>query len=269
MAITTEKGITERLVNAVSVQFIGQETGLIQTIKTPSGFVIENGITTKTSDGVDLLGRVVLIDRYTEKVMPELTVTYAGANLEILALQQGKRTTKTTGDTIRLPIRRQASKGSFAGAITGDYGVDIAADPVGVLASAKLGGARSTALVQQPFATFNASTPLSFAIGAASALKFSDDLVAVKAIVELNVPAIVDTESIDEQDLDYQAVYGYYRMSNDSLGVCLAPTVQINPEGSKIDPSEDNTQVKASILVVGGCKPYEYKRLLRKLACAH
>lgn len=269
MAITTEKGITERLVGTVSVQFIDQQTGLMQVLKTPNNFMIDNGVKTKTQEGMDTLGRKVIIDRYTTDVMPEMQVSFPGGNTDILALQQGKRTTKQTGDTIILPIRRQAGKTDYPAIAAGGYGVDITANPTGVIAAAKILGNPPVNLVQQTYATFAGTTPLSYAIGAGGAIKFSDDLVNDRAIVELSVPATVDTQSIGEIDLDYQTVRALVRNSNDSVSILEIPTLQINPEGSKIDPGEDNTEIKGTLLTIGACNSYTFKTIQRRLVCQH
>jgi hypothetical protein len=266
MAVTTEKGITQRIVNVIAVQMIGQETGLIQVLRTPKSISLDTGIKTKTTEGVDPLGRKALVDRTVTDYMPTIDITYDGASLDFFRLSMGRRIEKITGDIIKLPIRRQALKALYPPIAIGGLGYEIVADPV-CTASAKFSGGLSVPLVQQNFATFIPTTILSFAIGAAGTIKFSDDLVNARAIVEMSIQATIDTQSMSERDLDFQAVRAIFRNSDETVTLLDIPTIQINPEGSKFDTGGDSTQVKGSILSLGGCEPFTIKTLSSRLTC--
>lgn len=267
MAITTEKGITERFINVLGVQLIDIATGLITVLRTPSKLMIDYGIGTKTTTGVDALGRETLIDRVVNKAMAEIEVEYGGDSLELLALRMGRKVALRTGDNIVLPFRRQAINATLPAIVTGGLGFDLVADAVGAAGSAKLGGALPITLVQQPYATFLPATPLSFAIGAAGAMKFSTDLVAARAIMELQLPAVIDTQQISEEDLGFMRLRAMIRNSNDSVSYVECPTIQVNPEGTKLDPSAENSTFKASALALGGCEAVIVKQLARRLTC--
>jgi hypothetical protein len=266
MAVTTEKGITQRIVNVIAVQMIGQETGLIQVLRTPKSMSLDTGIKTKTTEGVDPLGRKALVDRTTTDYMPTIDIVYDGTSLDFFRLSMGRRIDKITGDIIKLPIRRQALKSLYPAIAAGGLGYEIIADPV-VVASAKFSGGLSVPLAQQPFATFAAATILSFAIGAAGAIKFSDDLVAARAIVEMSIQATIDTSSMSERDLDFQQVRAIFRNSDETITLIDIPTVQINPEGAKFDSGSDSTTIKGSILSLGGCEPFTIKTASNRLTC--
>jgi hypothetical protein len=267
MAVTTEKGITQRIVNVIAVQMIGQETGLIQVLRTPKSISLDTGIKTKTTEGVDPLGRKALVDRTVTDYMPTIDITYDGASLDFFRLSMGRRIEKITGDIIYLPIRRQALKASYPPIAIGGLGYEIVANPPS-RASAKFSGGLSVQLVQQPsFTAFVPTTILSYAIDAAGAIKFSDDLVNARAIVEMSIQATIDTQSMSERDLDFQAVRAIFRNSDETVTLLDIPTIQINPEGSKFDTGGDSTQVKGSILSLGGCEPFTIKTLSSRLTC--
>jgi hypothetical protein len=267
VAITTEKAITKKFINILGVQLIDIATGLTNVLRTPSKMTIDYGFGTKTTMGIDGLGREALIDRVVNKAMAELEIEFGGDSMELLALRMGRSVSLRTGDNVILPFRRQALAASSAAIPTGGLGFDLIADPVGIAGSAKLGNALSVALVQQPFATFIGATPLSFAVGVAGAMKFSDDLVAARAIMELQLPCTVDTRQISEQDLGFMRLRCVIRNSDDSVTLVDCPTIQVNPEGTKLDPSAENSTFKASILTLGGCEGVIIKELARRLTC--
>lgn len=266
MPITTEKGINSRIVNVVGVQMQGQETGLIQVIRTPKSIVLDAGIKTKMTQAVDPLGRLGTVDRFVTDFDPMLEINMDGTGYELFRIGMNRRTVADLSDLIQIPIRRQVLKASYDALPVGSYGSTLLADAVAT-GSAKFSGGTSVALVQQPFTTFVPATPTSFAIGASGALKFSTDLVTARAIVELSVSTLMSTESMSEQDLDYQKVTILCRNTDDSLTYLYIPNFQINPEGSKIDSAGDTHQIKGSILSIGGCEPFTIKNLPARLAC--
>jgi hypothetical protein len=266
MAITTEKGINSRVVNALAVQLIGQETGIIQVIRTPKSVSLDAGIKTKMTQGVDPLGRLAEVDKFVTDFMPTLEINLDGTSYEHFRIGMNRRTIKTAADAITIPIRRQALKGTYAALPTGAYGFEIAINAIS-RGSAKLNGGTSVLLAQQQFATFVATTVLSYAVGLNGALRFSNDLVAARAIVELSIAATVATEMMSEQELDYQTVRVVYRNSDESVSLLEIPTFQINPEGSKFDSAGDTSQIKGSLLSIGGCEPFTIKQIQSRLAC--
>lgn len=265
-AITSEKGITRRWAGVAVAAFTDIATDLLRTFRTPTDFEIDAGIKTKTTEGSNNLGEKALLDRYVDSVMPEMTLTVQGCNTELFGYQIGKEVAKITGSTEIITFRKQALTAQTPAVPIGGYGYDIAIDAVGARGGAKLGGGLSVGLTQQPWASFVPATPLTFAIGANGAFKFSNDLVAARAYVTIRVPAIVDIYSLSEINIGFMKADVVLRSSDDSISLINIPTFQINPEGAKIQAASDSTQIKGSI-VTSGCVGYTVKDLERVLTC--
>jgi hypothetical protein len=268
MAITTESASTRQFVNVLGVQLTSIDTGLTEIIRTPNNFTIDFGFKTSKITGVNGLGQKCNLSTTTIEAMGMVEITVGKQDLRILALAMGRYVQKNTADNIILPFRRKALLASTPAIPAGGLGFDITADPVGLKGTAKLRDNLEVALVQQPYATFVPATPLSFAVGAAGAMKFSTDLLADRADIEMEVPYTVDTRSISEQSLGLMSLRALMRNSDDSVSMLHIPYLEIDPEGTKLDPGAENTTIKAPIFPLGGyCDGWKIFDLNRRLTC--
>lgn len=268
MAVTTESASTRQFVNILGVQLRSIDTGLTQIIRTPNNFTIDFGFKSTKITGVNGLGQKCNLSTTVNEATGMVEITVGKQDLRILALAMGRTLQKNIADNIVLPFRRKALLASNPAIPAGGLGFDIVADPVGLSGTAKLLDGLEQALVQQPYATFVAATPLSFAVGAAGAIKFSDDLVAGRADAEVQIPMTVDTRSISEQSLGLMSLRALIRNSDDSVSMLHIPYLEIDPEGTKLDPSAENTTIKAPIFPLGGyCDGWKILDVSRRLTC--
>lgn len=267
MAITTESASTRQFINTLGVQITSIDTGLTQVLRTPSNITIDFGFKTKTIEGVNGLGQKVLTGRTVSESMGMVEITFGKSNMDIIALMMNRQVEAKVADNIILPFRRKALLASVPGVPSGSLGFDITADPAGLSGTAKLGNDIPVALVQQPFATFVPATPLSFAIGAAGATKWSTDLIAARADTEIQIPYTVDTKRIGEQSIGLVSIRALIATSDESVSMLIIDYAGIDPEGTKFDPSAENSTLKASIFPLGGCDGWRIIEMARRLVC--
>lgn len=263
--ITSEKGITRRWAGVAQATFRDLNTDLLRVFRAPTDFELDAGIKTKTTEGSNSLGEKALLDRYVDSVMPEMTLTLAGGNTELFGYQIGKEVVKVTGSTEIVIFGKPIMMAQTPPVPVGGYGYDVVVDAVS-RGSAKIGGGLSVGLIQQPWATFVPATPLSFAVGAQGAFKFSTDLVTGRANARIEVPAVVDVLSLSETDIGFMTARIVLRSSDTSGTNVDIPTFQINPEGAKIQAASDNIQIKGSI-ITNGCVGYKLRDFERSFTC--
>ena len=268
MAVTTESASTRQFVNVLGVQLTSIDTGLTQIIRTPNNFTIDFGFKSTKITGVNGLGQKCNLSTTVNEATGMVEITVGKSDVRILALAMGRFVQANTADNIILPFRRKALLASTPAIPAGGLGFEITADPVGLTGTAKLLDGVEQLLTQQPFATFIPATPLSFAVGAAGAIKFSNDLVAARADTELQIPCTVDTRSISEQSLGLMSLRALMRNSDDSVSLIHIPYLEIDPEGTKLDPGAENTTIKAPIFPLGGyCDGWKILDVSRRLTC--
>lgn len=268
MAITTESASTRQFVNVLGVQLTSIDTGITQIVRTPNNFTLDFGFKSSKITGVNGLGQKCNLSNTVTEAMGMVEITVGKQDVRILALAMGRFVQVNTGDNIVLPFRRKALLASNPAIPAGGLGFDIVADPVGLSGTAKLLDGIEVQLTQQPFATFAPATPFSFAVGAAGAIKFSTDLVTARADVEMQVPYTVDTRSISEQSLGLMSLRALMRNSDDSVSMLHIPYLEIDPEGTKLDPGAENTVIKAPIFPLGGyCDGWRIFDVSRRLTC--
>lgn len=263
--VTSESGIARTWAGIASANLKDQATDLSRVFRTPSDFEIDLGIKTKTIDGSNSLAEKVEIERYVDENKPQFMLKIGGANTNLLGLQIGREIVAVTGSTELLNFRKQALVSPTPPVPVGGFGYEIAVDAI-ASGGAKLGGGLSVGLTQQPFATFVPTTLLSFAVGANGVFKFSNDLIAVRAYVNILVTAIVDVQSLSEINIGFIEARVVLRNSDDTVTLCHVPTIRINPEGAKISASAAETDIKGSVIVTG-CQGFTLKDYANRLTC--
>ena len=258
---------SQKYISIISAQVTDIITGFTQVIRTPKGFKADDGAKTKTTDGVDALGNITLLDRYVDERKGMLEIDMSGSDIFIMALKMGRLVERKTAQSIILPIRRQATRATFAASAVGTIGDTVSVDAVSTGTARLVGTNVFQLLTQQAFATFVPANPNSFAVGAGMIIKFSDDLVAARAICELQIPATYSYSQISENSLGIQNVRSLIRKSDDSLAIFEAYNCRINPEGVTFDPLNDSSMVKLDILGEGRCQPWNIYDLTQKQAC--
>jgi hypothetical protein len=264
---TAEALNTQKYIAIISAQSTDIATGLTQVIRTPKGFKADDGAKTKTTDGVDSLGNITLLDRYVDERKGTIEIDVDGSDIFTLAFKLGRRVDFQTAQVITLPIRRQATKTTFPASAPGTIGDTVVVDAVST-GTARLPNTNVyQILTQQPFATFDPLLDNSFAIGAGMIIKFSDDLVNSRSFTELQIPAVYSYNTLSEISLGIQRVQALIRKSDDTLAIFQAFNCAINPEGVAFDPLGTSNMIKMDILGGGRCQPWNVYDLTQKQAC--
>ncbi|ARV58056.1 hypothetical protein BZZ01_04885 [Nostocales cyanobacterium HT-58-2] len=243
-------------------------SGAIRAGRLPTNAVIDDNADIEKITGTDSLGRETNIGSNVKAFKPVLTLTYSGANLDLYALQRGRAVNRLTFDDLMLPKEMQVTKSLYAGATTGKVGFGVAEDAV-TKASIIGNNLDVVPLTQQPFDTFAPARDNSFAIGENFARKFSDDLVAARAFVQIEVPLPTATSAraVSEESLGAQSINMLVKSTNDTVTLVKIPTAQIDPSGSRFDPKADTIEVKFDLSGLGTCEPYKVYELASKIYC--
>jgi hypothetical protein len=264
---TAESLNTQKYIAIISVQSTDIVTGVTQVMRTPKGFKADDGAKTKTTDGVDSLGNITLLDRYVDERKGTIEIDIDGLDIYSMAFRLNRLVDHQTAQSLTLPVRRQATKQTFPASAPGTIGDTVVVDAVAT-GTARLPGTNVyQILTQQAFATFDPTVLNSFAIGAGMILKFSDNLVSGRAFTELQVPSIYSYNTLSETSLGIQRVRAMIRKSDDTLAIFEAYNCAINPEGVTFDPLGTSNMIKMDILGGGRCQPWNIYDLTQKQAC--
>jgi hypothetical protein len=264
--VTSEEGITREYAGCLALAVRIIATDEIIVFLTPDEVEVDFGLKTKSTNTSNPLGQMSEANRYTIENMPTAMFKIGANNTQNAALAANRGVEKVAASPEKVLIRKQATVGQTPPAPSGGLGFGILEDAV-TNASAHFGGDPSVPLVQQPWATFAPATPLSFAIGANSAIKFSTDLVTERAYVSLISTEIIDIVQMKFNDLGLTEWTIKMRNSDDTITKIFIPTIKINPEGAKVASKSDGIQVKGNISITSGCAGYQIKDFKRKVFC--
>jgi hypothetical protein len=218
-----------------------QSDGVIFSWPQPETFVLNTGITEVIQNGRDALGRKVRSNTYVSEEMPELTIQYQYMHPELISFQVGKQMVLGTFDTFipRSLVVRQAEYPAAATGFLFNGVLATEAEAVGALVGAAASytddNGISVALTRQPFATFNAATDDSFAVGDDGALKFSTNLVTDSVLVTMLIPASVAGARISETLVGPMRLYAIMVDTNGDTSIFEAPNVSANLSGRSVD----------------------------------
>lgn len=176
----------------------GQVRSVIEDLSTNTLLVMPEGTTGSFNPGVELgeiestncRGVRVTAKRYETAAKPTFSLTVPRAP-DVLALALNRKFDTVASGSLAY---YQSSfvvpaDGIVAARTTGTFGFEVTADAVSK-ASYMNDSGFSTALVQGTYASFDEeATPLGFAVGAAMAMKFGEDLYG--ATVSLSIPVTV------------------------------------------------------------------------------
>ena len=218
--------------------------------------------------GNDSLGRETNIGNYMTGFKPVLTLNYSGEYLDLNALKKGRKIQTTTFDDLILPKEMQVTKADYLGTTTGKVGFGIPEDAV-TAASTMSEALESVELEQQPFASFDPSTPNSFAIGENFARKFSTDLVARRAFVHLETPLPTGKSAryLSEETVGPQKIEILAKSTNDTVTLVRIPSATIDPSGTGFDPKADAVDIVFDLSGLGVCDPYSIYELTDTIYC--
>ncbi|WP_310410570.1 hypothetical protein [Chamaesiphon sp. OTE_8_metabat_110] len=264
--VTSEDGFTRQYAGVLSVCVRVLSTNEIVKFLTPDKAEIDFGLKTKAITTSNPLGHKAEANRYLDENMPTAMFKVSSANTKTVALSANRGVAKVANSLENVIIQKQATQPLIAAAPVGGLGNGILIDAA-TNAAASMNGDPSVPLVQQPWATFVQSTPLSFAMGAGGAIKFSDDLVLDRAYVSLKSIESMDIVQMLFTSLGLCEWIMMFRNSDDTITKIQIPTIAINPEGAKAASDADGTEVKGNISITSGCAGYSIKDFARKVYC--
>jgi len=265
--VSSERDYIRKWTGVLGMTIEDDETGVIRAGRLPSNAIIEDNADIEKLTGTDSLGRETNIGNNVRAFKPVLTLTYAGANIDLYAFQRGRKITRASFDTLVLPKEMKITKASYAGAAVGKVGYGIVED-VPTKASIIEDDLDILALTQQPYDTFNAATNNTFAIGANFARKFSTNLVTAKSLVHVQVPLpSLSARTISEDSLGPQTINMIVRSTNDTVTLVRVPSAQVDPSGSRFDPKAENIEIKFDLSGLAVCEPYTIYELASTVYC--
>lgn len=228
--------------------------GILLNTPVPQTFRVENGIEQTIQMTKNGQGESTRSNNYIKGRMPTLSIAFSHMNPELLAFRIGNYFETMTVTDMALPYTIRVDKNNFPPATSSNkLGFTIVADEPSV-ASATVDHI-STPLTQQDFASFAPATPMSFAIGDAGAMKFSDDLVAAVATVSVEIPYTVTGLGIGSTIVGPHKVTAKIIGNDNEVVLFQAPNVTVNFDGSGIDVGADTLEIPLFINN-SGCQPY-------------
>ncbi|MFN6560035.1 MAG: hypothetical protein RMY28_009525 [Nostoc sp. ChiSLP01] len=265
--MSSERDYIRKWAGVLGLTITDDETGVVRAGRLPSNAIIEDNADIEKITGTDSLGRETNVGNNERAFKPVLTLTYSGANIDLYALQRGRKVTRASFDTLVLPKEMKIKKASYAGAAAGKVGYGIVKD-VATKASIIETDLDILALTQQPYDTFNAGTPNSFAVGDNFARKFSTDLVTAQSLVHIKVPLpSISARTISEDTLGPQSINMLVKSTNDTVTLVEVPSAQIDPSGSRFDPKAENIEIKFDLSGLAVCEPYRIYELASTVYC--
>jgi hypothetical protein len=178
--------IANRSYKGISTLTITRLTdNVVYSFPSPSTFSVASNIEEKIQMTRNELGEKARANTFKMGETPELTVSYDFLQAEMVAFRLGRQLATGTFAT-SIPRQVLVTQEDVPADASGGIYFPVAADAAAI-ASVIVAGI-STPLTRQPFATFDNTDPLSFAVGGNGALKFSTDLVAQREVVTLVIP---------------------------------------------------------------------------------
>lgn len=247
---STIKGVAELKLQRLS-------DNAILHLPTPTNFVIDNAIEQRIQTTQNSQGEMTRASSYIKGRMPMLRIVYSHMQQETLQFKIGNEFEDKTS-TLQVIKSVQITQGSYNGVTeTTRIGYNVIEDAVSQAAITRNG--ESVQLTQQPYDTFNATTADSFAVGAALALKFSDNLVTAQETV-----SIITTESFTGRGIA-DTLVGAHKVrasiitTDNQVIIFKADNITPSFDGAAIDTSAENIELPFFInQVPGQCFPYEW-----------
>ncbi len=264
---SSERDYIRKWTGVLGMTITDDETGIVRAGRLPAKAIIEDNADVEKITGTDSLGRETNVGSNVRAYKPVLTLTYSGANLDLYALQRGRKINRGSFDALIMPKEMKVKKASYAGASVGKVGYGIVKDVV-TKASIIEDDLDILALTQQPFDSFNAATNNTFAIGDNFARKFSTNLVTAQSLVHIRVPLpSISARTISEDSLGTQTINMLVRSTNDTVTLVDVPSAQVDPSGSRFDPKAENIEIKFDLSGLAVCEPYTIYELASTVYC--
>lgn len=253
-----------------------QSDGVIFSWPQPETFVLNTNIEEVEQFGRSQDGRRARLATYVNAELPTLSITYSYISGEMLAFSVGKQMASGTFDTF-VPRSLVVQEAEYSAAASGFlYNGVLATDAE---AAGALNGASasytdpdtkvSTALTRQAYASFNAATDDSFAVGDDGALKFSTNLVSSNTLVTMLIPASIAGSKISETLVGPLRLYATMISTNNTVTIFEAPNCSASLAGRSADFGAGNLEMSLFLNnVPGSCGSWSIIETPQSVLCA-
>jgi hypothetical protein len=241
----------------IGVSLTELETNRVLNLPTPNDFSIANNVTQQRIAGFNSSGYMVQGVAFAKGYDYTMNMRYSQMQPELLSLRLGSKFKQFSNKdmTITRAIDVYTTQMPALGGSAGRYGFNIPEDADGN-ASVTVNGI-SVVLEQEAYDGFVFTESQKFAIGAAGALKFSNDLLNRR--VTMTLPYRVSAgkewsnESIGKYRLDASLV-----TVADEVVLLHVPSVTPNLEGGGFTPMADGIEIPFFLTSLQGRKtPYD------------
>lgn len=243
------------------------ETGRLLHLPIPNNFVVENNIEERKQYSRTALGERTHVSVFTSGREPMLRISYSHMTAEIMAFRIGntfKSGTKDVALNKSVTLVNTATLPPVTVTTQVGYGVLEDAPTVASVKRNYL----SVPLTQVPFDDFAPETDDTFSVGAAMALKFSDNLLDEKQTISLQTVENMTTLSLSDNLVGTYSVLASLITTENKLVVFSAPQTAPSLAGSAIDFGADQVEIPLLLFTPqGACRPYEMDFTSRTVAC--
>jgi hypothetical protein len=252
--------LTNGIRAVAAMSFVDNDTGIAIALQATNQVVFNPGITQEVVYASNELGIEVPVRQIKSREDPTFQVTFPRKNLDSLSQALNRKWVKAGSSTpVAARFIRQftPTANSIPGVLTGFEGFALTADPAGARASANIAGV-SEQLAVEAFATHDpVADTKSFAVGAAAALKFSNDVVGNPVVID--VPYTVNgLYYLGEQPFANLSLTFTMIMDDFKLVQMRFPRAAISQDNTSINFAEGGVQVTYRSIFDGTrCVPYD------------
>ena len=258
------------------LKIVRQSDKVVMCWRKPGSFTVDDAYDQKEQKTSNELGEETLAGRTTRGVMSTITIGYPGLTPEMIAFRSGGNQLETGSFTTSYPRTEKVEKGEYAGASASDiFGHGSPADPGmdGLSRKAYASISKnniSTPLTQQLYANYETwrATPMSFAIGANGARRYSDDLVAANEVVALDIPITATSQRISDLIVGGVTVSAKVVDNDNKIHLFKAFSAIIDLSSANVDFKADNVEVKLSLIEAPPeCRLWQMYATGQRVAC--
>jgi hypothetical protein len=212
-----------------------------------SGATLNLGVQERIITKINDLGELLFSETEPQQRQGAFTLQYGKCNQEVMALMFG-HPLESAAITDAYYHRTFKALATIPAVVAGQHGFEMTADTAAGSASYIDATGKTVPLTRQPFATFTAATPKSYAQGAAGAFKFSNDIVAGRFDVTPFVPyAIADADQLNHTRFGLFQVWLQgviqYRGVKRVFQIHFSEAELNRQENSQIDPTQTPVNV--------------------------
>lgn len=244
-------GMNDTIRGIADLVFTDKSTGDLLVLPKPASFsLIENPIQRRLPT-TDSAGYSTFQGAFKKGYDWQMVLSYANLQPEILQFRLARKFKSASNKVVKYSRSIYVYQSAIPAAASTDLiGFSITADNTAAIASVKEGNI-STPLTRAAFTNFDEEVDDQFAIGAAFALKFSDNLIG--KTVSVQCPYTIPTSlSLSTDVLPRYEVNGTLVTTSNEAIVFTVYDVVVNVEGAGISPDEEQVTVPFFVNMIPG-----------------